>query len=71
MMRNKKFIIGFLIFDAVAILVIVFVLLIHNPFAGKVAPEMEPTTFGGVSSYQPPSGLPMRAQETTSNVNKT
>ena len=44
MMRNKKFIIGFLIFDAVAILVIVFVLLIHNPFAVKVAPEMEPTT---------------------------
>ena len=43
-MRNKKFIIGFLIFDAVAVLVIVFVLLVHNPFAVKVAPDTNPTT---------------------------
>lgn len=49
-MRNKKFIIGFLIFDAVAILVIVFVLLVHNPFAVKVAPDMDPTT---ASTTQP------------------
>ncbi|MBP5417147.1 MAG: hypothetical protein J6Y58_06460 [Clostridiales bacterium] len=43
-MRNKKFIIGFLIFDAVAVLIILFVLIIHNPFKTKVAPDTDPTT---------------------------
>ena len=43
-MRNKKFVIGFLVFDAVAVLVIMFVLLVHNPFKTKVAPDTDPTT---------------------------
>lgn len=43
-MRNNKFIIGFLIFDAVAVLVIMFVLIVHNPFKAKVAPDTDPTT---------------------------
>lgn len=47
-MRNKKFVIGFLIFDAVAVIVILFVLLIHNPFKTKVAPDTDPTTASSV-----------------------
>ena len=43
-MRNRKFIIGFLVFDIVAVLAIVLVLVLVNPFEAKVAPDMDPTT---------------------------
>ena len=42
-MRNKKFIIGFIVFDIVAVLVILFVILVKNPFEAKVTPDMDPT----------------------------
>lgn len=49
-MRNRKFIIGFLIFDIVAVLVIALVLIIKNPFKRKVAPNTDPTTAYSTSS---------------------
>ena len=39
-MRNNKFIIGFLVFDIVAVLIIVLVLVIAKPFESKKAPEI-------------------------------
>ena len=43
-MRSRKFIIGFVIFDIVAVLAIVLVLMLFNPFKAKVAPDTDPTT---------------------------
>ena len=43
-MRNRKFIIGFLIFDVVAVLTILIILVAVNPFKKKVAPNTDPTT---------------------------
>ncbi|MBO4928222.1 MAG: hypothetical protein J5379_08250 [Clostridiales bacterium] len=49
-MRNRKFIIGFLIFDIVAVLIIVLVLVIANPFEANVAPVT--TTAPGTTTQQ-------------------
>ena len=43
-MSRRNFIIGFLVFDIVAVLVIVLILLINNPFKATVAPNTDPTT---------------------------
>ncbi len=43
-MRNRKFIIGFVVFDIVAVLTIVLILVLFNPFEAKVAPDTDPTT---------------------------
>lgn len=50
-MRNRKFIIGFLIFDIALVAVIALFLLIKNPFKRKVAPNTNPTTEG--TTFEP------------------
>ncbi len=44
MRNNKKFIIGFVIFDALLIIGIVLYIVIANPFSDSVAPSVTPTT---------------------------
>jgi len=43
-MHNKKFVIGFLAFDVIAIIAVVLYVIIANPFSNDVAPKVTPTS---------------------------
>lgn len=59
-MRSKKSIVIFLAVDIVAVLVIVLVLVISNPFKAKVAPNTDPTTTTTKAPDLPNSGSDMQ-----------
>ncbi len=63
-MRNRKFMMGFLIFDIALILVIALFLFIKNPFKRKVAPNTDSTT--RMSTSAPSAEEPSKPTDETS-----